>query len=104
MDVKYDFSDVDSFLDEAEREVAGKLDSIGREAVDYAVSHGNYENHTWLLRRSNKYEANKEGLTIYNDAEKNGFYYAESVEQRGYEVISGAILQAEKRLKEEFEQ
>lgn len=104
MDVKFDFHDVDTFFEEAEREVAGVLESVGKEAVEYAVSHGNYQNNTGLLRRSNKYEADKDGLVIYNDAENNGFYYAESVEQKGYEVISGAILQAEKRLKEEFEQ
>lgn len=104
MDVTYDFSDVDSFFQNGERDLVKAMKDIGQEAVDYAVVHGNYENQSGLLRSSNKYKADKDGLTIYNDAENNGFYYAESVEQKGYEVISGAFLQAEKRLKEEFEQ
>lgn len=99
MDVTYDFQDVDAFFADGEREVVEELKSIGQEAVDYAVVHGNYQNRTGNLRRSNKYKADKSGLTVYNDAS-----YAENVEQRGYEVISGAALHAEKRLKEEFEQ
>ena len=106
MDVTYDFQDVESFFEEAEREVIEAMESIGQEAVDYAEAHGNYENHTWTLRRSNKYKADKEGLTLYNDAknEQTGVLYAEIVEQKGYEVLTGAALHAEKRLKEEFEQ
>ena len=104
MDVIYDFSDIGNFFTEGERELVKVMEDIGQEAVDYAIAHGDYENQTGLLRSSNKYNANKDGLTIYNDAENYGFYYAESVEQKGYDVISGAILQAEKRLKEEFGQ
>lgn len=106
MDVKYDFSDVDSFFEEAERDLVEGVKSIGQEAVDYAAAHGDYQNHTWKLRRSNKYEANKDGLTLYNDAknDRTGVEYAEIVEHRGYDVLSGAALYAEKRLKEEFEQ
>lgn len=103
MDVSYDFQDVEAFFKKGEDEIEAVMESIGEEAADYAVLHGNYENRTGLLRRSNKYEASKDGLSIYNDAERNGYYYAESVEQKGYDVISGAILLAEKRLKEEFE-
>lgn len=105
MDVRYDFSDVDSFFEDAERDLIEEEKSIGQEAVDYAEKHGSYQNQTGLLRRSNKFKADKEGLTIYNDAknENNGVYYAEIVESRGYEVLSGAALFAEKRLKEEFE-
>ena len=97
MDVTYDFSDIDSFINEAEKEIEGKLERVGEEAVAYAKEHGSYQNRTGNLRRSNKYKVDEDGLTLYNDAD-----YAEDVEKRGYEVLSGAVLFAEKRLKEEF--
>lgn len=93
----YDFSDIDSFINEAENEIEDKLERVGEEAVAYAKEHGSYQNRTGNLRRSNKYKVDEEGLTLYNDAD-----YAEDVEKRGYEVLSGAVLFAEKRLKEEF--
>ena len=71
--------------------------------MDYAIEHGSYRDNTGLLRRSNKFKADRDGLTLFNDAESKGTQYAELVEGRGYEVLSGAILHAEKRLKEEFE-
>lgn len=97
MDVTYDFSDIDSFINEAENEIEDKLERVGEEAVAYAKEHGSYQNRTGNLRRSNKYKVDEGGLTLYNDAD-----YASDVEQRGYEVLSGAILLAEKRLREEF--
>lgn len=93
----YDFSDIDSFINEAENEIEDKLERVGEEAVAYAKEHGSYQNRTGNLRRSNKYKVDEEGLTLYNDAD-----YAADVEKRGYEVLSGAVLFAEKRLKEEF--
>lgn len=93
----YDFSDIDAYLNEAENEIENKLAKVGAEAVDYAKEHGSYQNRTGNLRRSNKYKVDKEGLTLYNDAD-----YASDVEQRGYEVLSGAILFAEKKIKEEL--
>ena len=97
MDVSYDFSDLDSHLQEAEAEIDSRLSKVGQEAVNYAKEHGDYRNITGNLRRSNKYKVDDEGLTLYNDAD-----YASNVESRGYEVLSGAVLFAEKRLKEEF--
>lgn len=97
MDVRFDDDDIEAFFREAENEVVSTLEDIGEEAVQYAVDNGTYHDVTGNLRRSNKYEADKDGLTIYNDAD-----YATDVEQRGHDVISGAILFAEKRLKEEF--
>lgn len=97
MDVSYDFSDVGVFIDEAENAIEERLSDVGEEAVAYAKEHGSYHDVTGNLRRSNKYNVEDDGLLIYNDAE-----YASNVEQRGYEVISGAALFAEKRLKEEF--
>ena len=97
MDVTYDFSDIASFINEAENEIEDKLERVGEEAVAYDKEHGSYQNRTGNLRRSNKYKVDEEGLTLYNDAD-----YAADVEKRGYEVLSGAVLFAEKRLKEEF--
>lgn len=98
MDVRCEIAGLDSFLEELEDEVLETMDSVGRDAVEYAKEHGSYHDVTGNLRRSNKYKVDESGLTVYNDAP-----YAEAVEQRGYEVISGAALYAEKRLKEEFE-
>nr|DAQ64391.1 MAG TPA: hypothetical protein [Bacteriophage sp.] len=104
MDVDFDFSDVDSFFDEGEWEVEKKMIDVGDEAVKYAEEHGNYQDHTLTLRMSNKYDVDKDGLTLYNDAESlKGYQYASNVESKGFDVLSGAALYAEKRLKEEFE-
>ena len=88
MDVGFDFSDVDSFFDEGEWEVEKKMIDEGDEAVKYAEEHGNYQDHTLTLRTSNKYDVDKDGLTL---------------KSKGFDVLSGAALYAEKRLKEEFE-
>ena len=98
MDVKGTFDDLSSLADELEREIEEIIDSVGQEAVAYAVAYGSYKNRTGNLRRSNKYKVERDGLLLHNDAE-----YASHVEQRGYDVLSGAALYAEKRLKEEFE-
>lgn len=104
MDVDFDFSDVDSFFEEGEWEVEKKMIDAGDEAVSYAEEHGDYQDHTLILRASNKYDVDKDGLTLYNDATApNGYQYASKVESKGYDVLSGAALHAEKRLKEEFE-
>lgn len=97
MDVSYDFSDVNAFLQEAEDSIDDVLRKVGSEAVTYAKQHGSYQNRTGNLRRSNKYEVHQGELTLINDAD-----YASNVEQRGYDVLSGAALFAEKRLKEEL--
>jgi hypothetical protein len=44
--VKFDFSDVDSFFDQGYAEVKAVEDKVGKEAVDYAVKNGNYQNQT----------------------------------------------------------
>lgn len=95
--VKSDFSDVDGFFSAAMGEVRSKVEGIGRDSVAYAVANGDYQNVTGHLRRSNRYEADEQGLRLVNDAE-----YASDVESRGYEVLSGAALYAESRLKEEI--
>ena len=104
MDVDFDFSDVDSFFDQGEWEVEKKMIDVGDEAVKYAEEHGNYQDHTLTLRTSNKYDVDKDGLTLYNDAESpKGYQYASNVESKGFDVLSGAALHAEKQLTEEFE-
>lgn len=97
MDVKSDFSDVDSFLGQGYAEVKAVEEKVGKEAVNYAIEHGSYQNRTGTLRKSNKYSVEDDGLVIRNDAE-----YASYVESRGYEVSTGAALFAERRLKEEI--
>ena len=93
MDVDFDFSDVDSFFDEGEWEVEKKMIDVDHEAVKYAEEHGGYKDHTLTLRTSNDYDVDETGLTLKNEAE-----YASFVESKGYDVLSGAALYAEKRL------
>ena len=103
MDVKFDFSDVDSFFEQGYAEVKAVEEKVGKEAVDYAVKNGSYRNRTGTLRKSNKYSVTDEGLELKNDAASpKGYTYASNVESKGYEVLSGAALFAEKRLKEEI--
>ena len=102
--VDFDFSDVEGFFEQGESEVKEVEEKVGKEAVDYAVQHGNYTDRTGTLRKSNKYSVTDEGLELKNDAANpEGYNYASNVESKGYEVLSGAALFAEKRLKEEIE-
>ena len=104
MGVNFDFSDVDSFFQDEEWNVQKKMIDIGEEAVRYAEEHGNYQDHTLTLRTSNDFDIDEEGLLLKNEAKSpKGYNYASDVESKGYEVLSGAALFAEKRLKEEFE-
>ena len=43
MDVKFDFSDVDSFFEQGYAEVKAVEEKVGKEAVDYAVSQTNIQ-------------------------------------------------------------
>lgn len=98
MDVTFDFSDVKRFLSNEEWEVQKKMIDVGDEAVKNAEEIGNYQDHTLTLRTSNEFDVDETGLTLRNTAE-----YASFVESKGFEVLSGSALLAEKRLKEEFE-
>ena len=98
MDVDSDFSDVEQFFQDGEWEVEKKVIDVGDEAVKYAEENGDYKDHTLTLRTSNDYDVDKGGLTLKNEAE-----YASFVESKGFDVLSGAALHAEKLLKEEFE-
>jgi hypothetical protein len=95
MDVTFDFSDVDHFFQEGKEEIKSIEKEVGAEAVQHAIGHGNYQDRTGRLRKSNSYEVDDEGLGLKNDAE-----YASFVESKGFDVLSDAVLEAEKRLKE----
>lgn len=101
---KADFSDVDAYFSDDELEVEKAMIDAGDNAVKYAEEHGDYQDHTLTLRTSNKFDVEKDRLILYNDATApNGYPYAAKVESKGYDVLSGAALEAEKELKEKFE-
>lgn len=93
-----DFSDVDRFLDNEEWEVQKGMINVGDAAVKDAEESGTYQDHTLTLRTSNTYDVDKDGLILENTA-----HYASYVEAKGFEVLSGSALRAEKKLKEMFE-
>lgn len=94
LDIESDFSDVDQFFKDGEWEVEKKMIDVGDESVKYAEEHGTYQDHTLNLRTSNKFDVDKNGLTLENTAE-----YASYVEAKGFDVLSSAALEAEKQLK-----
>ncbi len=98
MDIEYDLSDVESFLNNEMTNVKEKQTEIGEKAVLFAKKNGNYRDRTGNLRHSNESEVLEDGLGIFNSAD-----YASQVESRGYEVISSAALYAENECKKEFE-
>lgn len=97
MDIEHDFSDVEAFFKQGYTELDSIIDSVGQEAVDYAKQNGSYQNRTGELRKSNVAKVDK-GLVLENSKE-----YASYVEAKGFDVLSGAILYAHKRLEEEIE-
>lgn len=102
--VDSDFSDVGKFFKDGKWEVQKKMIDAGDEGVRYAEENGNYKDHTLTLRTSNKYDVDDDTLTLFNDAKSpKGYPYASNVESKGYDVLSGGALHAEKLLKEEFE-
>lgn len=103
MGVKYDFSDVDEFFQKGMREVEQVERTRAQEAVDYARRTGTYQDRTGTLRNSNKFEVDESGVSLYNDAQSpQGYNYASNVESKGFEVLSGAALYLEKKLREDF--
>ena len=105
MVIESDFSDVERFFKDGKAEVRQAVDKVGSEADEYDVQHGDYQDRTGTLRKSNRHEVGEDcSLTLINDAvSKEGFSYASNVEAKGYQVRSGGALLAEKRLKEIFE-
>lgn len=98
MVVESDFSDVDQFFDDGEWEVEKAMIDVGDEAVKDAKANHTYQNRTGNLEASNGYDVDKDGLTLENTAD-----YASYVEAKGFDVLSGPALRAEKKLKEIFE-
>lgn len=98
MVIDSDFSDVDDFFDEGEWEVEKAMIDVGDEAVKDAKANHTYQNRTGNLEASNDYDVDKDGLTLTNSAD-----YASYVEAKGFDVLSGSALRAEKKLKELFE-
>ena len=49
--VDFDFSDVDSFFEQGGNEVKEVEEKVGKEAVEYAVQHGSYQDRTGTLRK-----------------------------------------------------
>lgn len=98
MVIDSDFSDVDDFFDEGEWEVEKAMIDVGDEAVKDAKANHTYQNRTGNLEASNDYDVDKDGLTLTNSAD-----YASYVEAKGFDVLSGSALRAEKKLKEMFE-
>lgn len=70
-----------------QEEVKGKMDELGRRAVETAKAKGSYHDVTGNLRRSNTYTASKDGLVVENTAN-----YASEVEARGLDVLESARL------------
>lgn len=97
MDVESDFSDVEKYFEDGKWEVLKAMIDVGDAAVKDAEENGTFQDHTLNLRTSNEFDVNDDGLTLQNTAE-----YASYVEAKGFEVLSGAALRAEKKLKEMF--
>lgn len=93
-----DFSDVDKFFDDGEWEVEKTMIDVGDDSVKDAKANHTYQNRTGNLEASNGYDVDKDGLTLENTAD-----YASYVEAKGFDVLSGPALRAEKKLKEIFE-
>lgn len=98
MVIDSDFSNVEQFFDDVEWEVQKGMIDVGDAAVKDAEESGTYQDHTLTLRTSNTFDVDKDGLTLENTAD-----YASYVEAKGFEVLSGSALRAEKKLKEMFE-
>lgn len=98
MVVESDFSDVDQFFDDGEWEVEKTMIGVGDDSVKDAKANHTYQNRTGNLEASNGYDVDKDGLTLENTAD-----YASYVEAKGFDVLSGPALRAEKKLKEIFE-
>ena len=98
MVIDSDFSDVDKFFNDGEWKVEKAMIDVGDEAVKDAKANHTYKNRTGNLEASNDFDVDKDGLTLENSAD-----YASYVEAKGFDVLSGPALRAEKKLKEIFE-
>lgn len=95
MDVESDFSDVEKYFEDGKWEVQKAMIDVGDAAVKDSEENGTYQDHTLTLRTSNAFDVDEDGLALQNTTE-----YASYVEAKGFEVLSGAALRAEKKLRE----
>lgn len=93
--IKFDKNSLVEAVDKYEQGIIDELKKVGEQSVEFAKEFGNYHDVTGHLRASNQYEVTNGTLKIQNTAD-----YAEEVEARGQDVITGAFLNAEKLLKE----
>lgn len=93
-----DFSDVDNAFDDFDNEIHHEMEEAGKAAVAYAAENGDYTDKTGNLRASNNYEVERDGLVLRNEAD-----YASYVEAKGFDVLSGAVLEAERILRSKCE-
>lgn len=96
--IEFDFSDVDDAFEQFDKEVEQAMTEAGEMAIEYAKEHGDYQDRTGTLRKSNEYAVENDGLLLKNEAE-----YASYVEAKGFEVLSGGALEALNYLKKKFE-
>lgn len=95
---KFDFSDIRPAFSKFNRQVRKKVEEVGKEAVEYAIENGDYQDVSGKTRASNHYEVDQNNnLTLYNDCG-----YADELEANGKDVIGGAALFAEQKLREAF--
>ena len=95
---KFNFNDVRPALSKFNRQVRKEVEKVGKEAVEYAIENGDYNNVTGKARASNHYEVDENNnLILYNDCG-----YADEIEANGKDVIGGATLFAEQKLREAF--
>ena len=93
MDVDFDLSDIDNALESFESDLKREMEEVGKSAVAYAADRGNYQDRTGELRKSNAYEVLSDGLVLSNSKE-----YASYVESKGFEVLTGAVIEAQSKL------
>lgn len=125
MHFKGDISGFDEMEQSIDDAVLGVLEEVGEEAISYARRSGTYQDRTRELRNGNGYcivlggnvvkmrvasdgghpnaVTETENLMIYSEKKSDGLYlangkhYASYVESKGYDVITGAKLFAQRR-------
>ena len=79
-------NEIEKFFADGRQEVKSYFENLGQRAVDANIAEGDYQNHTYHLRRSNFYDASEDELVLGNSAS-----YASEVESRGYNVIDSGV-------------
>ena len=78
--------EIERFFADTRREVKDYLTDLGQRAMDANIAEGDYQDHTYNLRRSNYFKADENGLDLGNSAE-----YASMVESKGFNVIDSGV-------------